>query len=171
MSPSSEDTEPTDAAPIGEPAAAVRTPKPSIGVSTSQALSALFLGGAALLVAAGVASAVVISKRPRPAATMALATIPAWPKEPEGLHAPIPECAAYDAEMAKCVSNAPEKERAGWESVRQTRNKQFSDALTYLTTVPARDALKAACGAAKKQAEICSGRDVESSGRKPEVGK
>ena len=156
MSPSPEDTERTDAAPTGEPAAD-RTAKPSIGTGMGQALSVLFLGGAALLVAAGVASAVVISKRPRPAPTMALATIPAWPKEPAGRHAPISECAAYDTAMAKCVASAPEKERAGWEAVRQTRNKQFGDALTYLTTTAARDALKAACGAAVKQAEGCGG--------------
>ena len=137
----------------------------------SDALAVLFLGGAALLVVGGVVSAVLVSKRPQPAARAALATIPAWPKEPAGLHAPIPECAAYDTAMAKCVASAPEKERAGWEAVRQTRNKQFGDALTYLTTVPARDALKAACGAAKMQAEGCGGQDSGGARRKAGVGK
>jgi hypothetical protein len=137
----------------------------------SDALAVLFLGGAAMLVVGGVVSAVVVSKRPQSAARAALATIPVWPKEPEGLHAPVSECAAYDTAMAKCVASAPEAERAGWEVVRQTRNKQFGDALTYLTTMPARDALKAACAAAKVQAEGCGGQDLGSAGRKVGVGK
>lgn len=126
----------------------------------SDALAALLLGAAAILVASGVVSAVVVSKRPQPATRAAFATIPAWPKEPEGLHAPIAECAAYDSAMAKCVASAPAKDRAGWEAVRQTRSKQFGDALSYLTTTAARDALKAACEAAKKQAQACGAQEL-----------
>ncbi len=108
----------------------------------------------------------MVSKRPRPAAPaapaarLAIASVPVWPKEAEALHSPIPECAAYDVAMAKCVASAPEAERAGWEAMRQARTKRFGDAPTYLTTMPARDALKAACGAAKQQAEGCGVQDV-----------
>ena len=158
MSPAIEEPEPqegTDELLLkGAAISPMPTKKPH---AMSDALAVLFLGGAAMLVVGGVVSAVVVSKRPQPAARAALASIPVWPKEPAGLHATIPECAAYDPAMAKCVASAPEKERAGWEAVRQTRNRQFGDALTYLTTTAARDALKAACGAAVKQAEGCGG--------------
>ena len=48
----------------------------------SDALAVLFLGGAALLVVGGVVSAVLVSKRPQPAARAALATIPLGRKSP-----------------------------------------------------------------------------------------
>jgi hypothetical protein len=176
LSPSPEDTtEPQASADeLSPPDPPDRSIPATQRFGTSDALAALFFGGAALLVVGGVASAVVVSKRPRPAAPAAssvVASVPVWPKEVEGLHAPIPECAEYDVEMAKCVASAPEAERAGWEAVRQARTKQFGDALTYLTTMPARDALKALCGAAKTQAEGCGGQDVGGAGRKAGVAK